>query len=177
MIPDPEECIALLEKAGCSDDVIEHGLAVQDLAMAMASRTDVDDDVVQAGALLHDIGRAFDHGPDHVPEGVAFLEEEGVDECVVDCVARHMGAGLTAKEAGELGFPDGIWAPQLMEEKIVAHADNLTQGTAYRDVGSATDKLESEGLEEAAARVRRLHGALQDALGEDPSTIAAQLDA
>ena len=171
----PDDCVDLLDEAGCSADVQEHVAAGMDLAMAMARRTNVDDDVVAAGSLLHDVGRGFDHGPTHVPLGVDFLEERDVDESIVACVARHMGAGITDEEADELGWPAGTWSPQRMEEKIVAHADNLTSGTTYRSVEDAIEKLQAEGLDEAAARMRRLDEELAEALGKQPSQIAAEL--
>jgi uncharacterized protein (TIGR00295 family) len=171
----PDKALQLLDEAGCSDDVQEHAAAVLDLAMAMARRTAVDEDVVAAGALLHDVGRGFSHGPDHVPKGVAFLQDAGVDDRIVACVARHMGAGVSAEEAEELGWPKGTWTPQRMEEKIVAHADNLTGGTDYRDLDRVIAELETDGHEDLVPRMRLLHEELADALHEEPSTIARQL--
>lgn len=171
----PEDCLGLLEEAGCSADVREHAAAVLDLALEMARRTNVDEDVVAAGALLHDVGRGFTHDPDHVPRGVEFLREAGVDERVVACVARHMGAGITDEEADELGWPEGTWAPQRMEEKIVCHADNLTAGARYRSLEAVLDDLEDKGLDHVVPRMRRLHYELADVVQQDPSSIAAQL--
>lgn len=172
----PEECLELLDEAGCPDKVQKHVAAVLDLAMEMARRTSVDRDTVAAGALLHDVGRGFDHGPDHVPRGVAFLEEHGVDERVIACVARHMGAGLTDEEAEELGWPEGTWSPQRMEEKIVAQADNLTAGTRYRSLEDAVANLEEQGLDHVVPRLRRLDEELAEVLQEEPSAIAAGLE-
>lgn len=174
-MPTPEECLALLDEAGCSAGVRDHVATVMDLALAMARRTNVDEDVVAAGALLHDVGRGFTHGPDHVPRGVAFIEDAGVDERVVDCVARHMGAGIRPEEAEELGWPKRTWTPQRMEEKIVSHADNLTSGTTYRSLEQVLDDLEDKGLDHVVPRMRRLHYELTDVLKQDPASIAAQL--
>lgn len=171
----PERCLDLLDEAGCPENVQEHAAAVLDLAMAMARCTEVDEDVVAAGALLHDVGRAFDHGPDHVPRGVAFLEEADVDERVVACVARHMGAGVTDEEAEELGWPEGTWSPQRIEEKIVAHADNLTAGTSYCSLEEAIGDLETKGLGHVVDRMRRLDEELAEVVQEQPSTIAGEL--
>lgn len=175
MIPSPDECLELLDEAGCSKDVIEHAVTVQRLASAMAQRTEVDEDIVAASALLHDVGRGITHDTYHVPEGVAFLEEQGVDERVVDCVARHMGAGIEDETAEELGWPSGVWTPQRMEEKIVCHADNLTGGTTYRGLETVIAKLEDDGLEDVVPRMRRLHEELALVLGQDPAAIARQL--
>lgn len=172
---DPEDCLDLLEEAGCSKEVTEHCMAVAELAAAMAQRTAVDQQVVMAGALLHDVGRGFDHGPDHVPRGAAFLREKGIEEAIVDCVARHMGAGIEPEEARELGWPEGVWTPQRMEEKIVCHADNLTAGTTYRGVDDVVEDLEAKGLGNVIPRMHRLDAELSQALQQDPSAIAAQI--
>lgn len=177
MLPSQDECLDLLDRAGCSDDVIQHVVTVARLARAMAERTAVDIAVVTAGALLHDVGRGFTHGPDHVPEGASFLEQQGVDERVVACVARHMGAGIEASEAEELGWPKGVWSPQRIEEKIVCHADNLTSGTSYRGIEEVLDDLEAKGLDHVVPRMRRLHAELAEVLSEDPGAIAAGLRA
>lgn len=171
----PEACLELLDEAGCSEDIIDHSVSVAELADAMAARTAVDARIVRAGALLHDIGRAFDQGPDHVPLGVEFLREHGVDEPVVDCVARHMGAGIEPDEAAAFGWPEGVWAPQSMEEKIVCHADNLTKGSDHRAVDTLIERLQADDLESIIPRVRLLHEELAKALQQDPDQIAASL--
>lgn len=175
MTPTPEECVELLQEAGCPEDVIEHAAAVQRLASTLAERTDVDDDVVAAGALLHDVGRAFTHDIDHVPRGLAFLEERGVDERVRACVARHVGAGVTDEEADELGWPEGVWTPQRIEEKIVAHADNLTSGTSYRGLDDLIQSLHDDDLGHLETRMRLLHTEVTKAVGEDPAVIAERM--
>jgi uncharacterized protein (TIGR00295 family) len=175
MIPDRSQCIELLEEAGTPEDVIEHAVAVEALASAMAAKTGVDRSIVAAGALLHDVGRAFTHDVDHVPRGAAFLEDQGVDERVVDCVARHMGAGIDDEQADAFGWPENVYEPQLIREKIVSHADNLTHGVDYVDLAAVLDKLEDGGLEHVVPPMRRLHGELRDVLGEDPAEITRTL--
>lgn len=173
-----DRCLWLLDEAGVSPQVLEHVQAVERLATEMVKRCPrADPEIVQAGALLHDVGRAFEHGPGHVPAGLAFLEEHGVDERVVDCVARHMGAGVEPEQAQAWGWPsDRSYVPERIEERIVAHADNLTFGTRYKQLDDVVDRLRSEGLEALVPRIRELHAGLAEDLGVDPDRIAGELD-
>lgn len=179
MLPDREACLRLLETAGCSADIVEHVLAVERLASRFAQHvSSADPAVVQAGALLHDVGRGFDHGLDHVPEGVRFLEAQGVDERVVACVAAHMGAGIDEAQATAWGWPpDRRYAPETVEQRIVAHADNLTFHTRYASLDEVLAKLEAKELGDVVPRMRALHEALKAELGVDPDDVAAELDA
>ncbi|MDK2990690.1 MAG: uncharacterized protein PWR16_2219 [Methanoculleus sp.] len=124
-----EDCIALLRRAGCSEGVITHCRAVRDLALAYASGPSVDRDLVQAGALLHDIGRGVTHDLRHAEAGGAICRSFGLDEAIVAIVERHIGAGLTADECAALDLTPRDCMPRTLEEKIVAHADNLVKGT------------------------------------------------
>lgn len=179
MLPERERCLELLEAAGCSEDVRQHVRTVERLASRLAQHhPHADAAVVQAGALLHDVGRGFDHGPQHVPRGLAFLEQEGIDERVVRCVARHMGAGIDAEQAQAWGWPsDRSYEPETIEERIVCHADNLTFGTRYGSLARAQAKLREDGLDDVAEDVAALHDALAQELGVDPDTVAAELEA
>lgn len=179
MLPDRETCLELLETAGCSADIVEHVHAVERLASRFAQHAPTADPaVVQAGALLHDVGRGFDHGVDHVPEGIRFLEAQGVDERVVACVAAHMGAGIDETQAAAWGWPpDRRYEPETVEQRIVAHADNLTFHTRYASLDEVLAKLEAKDLADVLPRMRALHEALEAQLGVDPEDVAAELDA
>ncbi len=123
-----EDCIALLRRAGCSEDVIAHCRAVRDLALTYA--VDIADrEVLEAGALLHDIGRGVTHDLRHAEAGGDICRAFGLDERIVAIVERHIGAGLSADECSVLGLMPRDCMPQTIEEKIVAHADNLVKGT------------------------------------------------
>ncbi|MCM2466006.1 HDIG domain-containing metalloprotein [Methanoculleus oceani] len=124
-----EDCIALLRRAGCSGGVIAHCRAVRDLALTYASDSIVDRDQVQAGALLHDIGRGVTHDLRHAEVGGALCRSFGLDEAIAAIVERHIGAGLTADECSLLNLVPRDCMPRTLEEKIVAHADNLVKGT------------------------------------------------
>lgn len=176
MLPDRAGSLALLAEAGCDDEVVRHVEAVARLALALSDHAPgADRRVVEAGALLHDIGRAFDHSPAHVPLGVAFLEACGVAPPVLACVARHLGAGVTSEEARTLGWPPGDHTPQRLEERIVCHADNLTFGTRYASLAEVLAKLERRGLADKQDRMRALHDGLAEELGVDPDEVARSL--
>lgn len=124
-----EDCIALLRRAGCSEGVIAHCRAVRDLALTYASDPIVDRELVRVGALLHDIGRGATHDLRHAEVGGEICRSFGLEGAVVAIVERHIGAGLTADESSLLGLVPRDCMPRTLEEKIVAHADNLVKGT------------------------------------------------
>lgn len=89
---------------------------------------EVDMRLVEAGGLLHDIGRSKTHEVDHAVVGAEILRGMGMREDLVKIVERHIGAGIPADEAVELGLPEKHYLPESMEEKIVAYADKLISG-------------------------------------------------
>ncbi|WP_458453542.1 TIGR00295 family protein [Methanobrevibacter sp.] len=127
--------IELLEKEHTPDNVIEHCKAVCKKAMEIAANfDDADKDLIRKGALLHDIGRSKTHGITHAIEGVRIAEKYGYDKDVLNIIERHIGAGITESEAVNLGLPRKSYVPQTLEEKIVAHADNLISGSEEVDI-------------------------------------------
>ena len=125
----------MLEKEHTPENVIDHCKAVYKKAMKIAANfNDVDEDLIRKGALLHDIGRSRTHGITHAVEGVKIAERYGYDEDVLNIIERHIGAGITESEAEKLGLPKKSYMPQTHEEKIVAHADNLTSGSREVDL-------------------------------------------
>jgi|Deesub1362A_J573_1020465.scaffolds.fasta_scaffold06763_4 uncharacterized protein len=128
---DTTEAIDLLRRCRVPENVIEHSLAVFELASELASRAKVplDEELVKVGALLHDIGRAKTHSIKHALEGAKLARSLGLDERVVRIIERHIGAGLAKEEAASLGLPPRDYIPQTPEEKLVAYADNLILGT------------------------------------------------
>ncbi len=127
-----DECIKLLRDVGCEVRVIEHCVAVSELALELARRYfygRVDGELIFTGALLHDIGRCCTQGIDHGFVGGEVAKALKLDGRVVRIIQRHVGAGITAEEAKELGLPQDVdFMPRTMEEKIVTHADNLIDG-------------------------------------------------
>ena len=122
--------VELLQAVGCDEDVIKHCIAVAELALEIARRhsNTVDEKLIFKGALLHDIGRARSHGIDHGFVGGELARVLGLDANLVQIIQRHVGAGITAEEAKEIGLPHIDFMPRTLEEKIVAHADNLING-------------------------------------------------
>ncbi|MFA4956449.1 MAG: TIGR00295 family protein [Candidatus Methanoperedens sp.] len=134
-----KEAISLLINTGCSSSVIDHCKTVAGYAKEIALKinknsvnrgipADIDIDAVVIGGLLHDIGRSKTHGIRHAVEGAAIAVENGLNDKVVRIIERHIGAGIPMDEASGLGLPEKDYMPVTIEEKIVAHADNLVSG-------------------------------------------------
>lgn len=122
--------IELLRHMQCPENVIEHCIAVCRKSVKIASNFDnVDMDLLKKGAILHDIGRCQTHGIHHAVKGAEIAKKLNYSEDVCNIIERHVGAGITENEAIELGLPKKSYIPQTLEEKIVAHADNLLSGT------------------------------------------------
>lgn len=133
--------IELLEKENTPENVIRHCQAVYKKAMDIASNFDnVDKDLIRKGALLHDIGRSRTHDITHAIEGVKIAEKYGYSQDVLNIIERHIGAGITTDEAVKLGLPEKSYLPVTLEEKIVAHADNLVSGSDEVDIDFVIEK-------------------------------------
>lgn len=127
--------LELLKKENTPENVIEHCRAVCLKAMKIAANfDDADKDLIKTGALLHDIGRSKTHGIDHAIVGAQIAKEYGYSEDVLNIIERHIGAGITKEESVKLGLPEKSYVPQTIEEKIVAHADNLISGSKEVDI-------------------------------------------
>lgn len=143
------ECIELLREVGCNKAVVRHCVAVAELALEIAVNHNVnsnvvDEELIYTGALLHDLGRARTHGVKHGFVGGELARELGLPETVVRIIQRHVGAGITAGEAEVMGLPAMDFIPETMEEKIVAHADNLIDGTRRTGIEEAIAGLKAK---------------------------------
>lgn len=155
--------------------VLGHSLAVERLAAAMceaAQRQGLAPHLatVHAGALLHDIGRSQAQDVRHATLGAARLRGDGAGawpQAVVRAVERHTGAGIGRREAARLGLPPGDYTPKSLEERIVAHADNLYSGEGRLDLAMLRRKYLAKGLAEAWAKMEALHASLCAELGAD----------
>ena len=133
--------IKLLEKEKTPKNVINHSQAVLKKAMEIAANFDnVDKDLIRKGALLHDIGRSKTHGITHAIEGVKIAAKYGYEKDVLNIIERHIGAGITEEESVKLGLPKKSYLPETLEEKIVAHADNLVSGSEEVDMDFVIEK-------------------------------------
>ena len=148
--------IELLEKENTPENVIDHCKAVYKKAMEIAANFDnVDEDLIRKGALLHDIGRSKTHGITHAIEGRKIAEKYGYDEDVLNIIERHIGAGITEEEALELGLPKKPYIPETLEEKIVAHADNLVSGSKEVDIDFVIEKWKRQ-IKDSDDNIERL---------------------
>ncbi|MEE1336037.1 TIGR00295 family protein [Methanobrevibacter sp.] len=148
--------IELLEKENTPENVIEHCKAVYEKAMKIAANFDnVDEDLIRKGALLHDIGRSRTHGMTHAIVGVEIAKTYGYPDDVLNIIERHIGAGITAEEAVKLGLPEKSYVPETLEEKIVAHADNLISGTKEVDIDFVIEKWQ-RNIEDSDDNIERL---------------------
>jgi len=170
-IPTPERCVELLQENGCSDEVITHCKAVRDIAVKIAEKSHADCKLVEAGALLHDIGRSKTHGVTHALEGVRIARRVGLPLSIVYIIERHLGAGIPKEEAVLLGLPEKDYIPETLEEKIVAHADNLIQNGQKQRIEDEIKQAKKKGLEKVAQRMIDMHKELSDLCGIDLNDI------
>ncbi len=158
-----KDAIALLVSSGCSPDVIEHCKAVAEYARQIANNLrksagkkgqsiDIDMDAVYFGGLLHDIGRSRTHGIGHAVAGAAIAIENGLDDKLVNIIERHIGAGIPKEEAVGLGLPEKDYMPVTIEEKIVAHADNLVFDNKIGTLDEMVTNLRKKRLDDETIR-------------------------
>ena len=166
-----EQATAILRKNHCPAKVIKHCLDVADFALQIAAKLQkrgysVDLELVEMGAVLHDLGRAKSHGTDHSLIGAQMAQELGLPQNVVNIIKRHVGAGITKEEANDMGWPEGLYEPQTLEEKIVCYADKRVGQGEVMPIENEIENLQRKGLVEAAERVRSLHDEIRGLLGE-----------
>jgi uncharacterized protein (TIGR00295 family) len=170
-IPNPGQCLRLLREAGCSDDVINHCEAVRKVAVRIAKKAHANILLVEAGALLHDIGRSKTQGIMHGVEGAKIATELGLPLSIVNIIERHLGAGIPIEEAGRLGLPPKDYMPITLEEKIVAHADNLIDNDREHPIEKEVEKALQKGHTKHAERLMELHRELSQRCGMDLNDI------
>jgi uncharacterized protein len=157
-----DEAIKLLEEAGCAPNVIEHCKEVSSLAFEIANKVkaaghEVNSQLVEVGALLHDYGRCRTHEISHAVEGFKLAKSIGVGSEVSEIIKRHIGAGISKEEATKLGLPEDDYFPRSLEEKIVAHADNLVKGTKRITIEERTAIMSKNKVsEKVIQRVKKL---------------------
>lgn len=133
-LPSSQMALSLLSEVGCSKKVINHCRKVSALAVEFAKACkkkglNVDVNLVEVGALLHDIGRSKTHGVNHAVVGVEIAESLNLPESIVSIIECHIGGGIAAEEAKELGLPVKDYFPKTLEQKLVAYADKLIEGS------------------------------------------------
>ncbi len=162
-LPSMDQAIQLLYESRCSRNVIKHCKAVAELATEIAEvckekGLDVDLELVKIGALLHDIGRSKTHSIHHAVVGAEIARSLGLPKPVISIIKRHVGGGITTKEAERLGWTKDIYIPQTLEEKIVSYADKLIEGSQRVPIERTIGKFRSEKLPSSTiTRLRELH--------------------
>ncbi|MBP2145594.1 uncharacterized protein J2129_001048 [Methanofollis sp. W23] len=145
----------ILRGAGCDEGVIAHCRAVTAAALEYTGSSAIDRNLVVAGGMLHDLGRSRTHALAHAEAGAGCARALGLPDEVVRVIRRHIGAGLTAEECALLGLLPADAVPRRLEERVVAHADNLTKGTRAITLEERMDRSVVLGRK-AAVRVFRL---------------------
>ena len=133
----------------------------------MVKGFDADKELVIAGALLHDIGRSVDHTIRHAIIGAGIAESLGLPNEIVEIIRKHIGAGLDEMDIREFNLPVADYVPRTIEEKIVAHADNLVSDDRIVPHSHSSEKLRRKGSERGAMKIERLHSELSAMYGKD----------
>lgn len=172
-LPNREEALQLLRENGCRENVVRHCEAVTQLACEIAETCkkrglNVNLKLVEIGALLHDIGRSRTHSVHHAVEGAKIAESLGLPEPIISIIRRHVGGGITEREAKKLGWPKNVYIPQSLEEKIVSYADKLIEGTRRVPIEKTMARFsEKERLPVSAiVRLQRLHEEMMNFVGD-----------
>ncbi len=166
-IPNEQECLDILRGQGAPDRVIKHVCTVMVLAVAIAEKCGADVELVRAGGLLHDLGRTRTHGIRHAVEGVSIARSLHLPEPLVLVIQKHIWAGMTPREAAEVGLPDLDYMPSSREEKIVCHADNLVGDAVYLTSQESYRDFVRKGFESTGQRMLAMHRELSDLCGQD----------
>jgi len=170
-LPSREQALQFLRQNGCQTNVLKHCEAVAELAVEMAEAAkekglNVNLKLVEIGALLHDIGRSKTHSVHHAVIGAEIARSLGLPEPVVSIIKRHVGGGITSREARKLGWPRDTYVPQTLEEKIVSYADKLIEGSRRVPIEKAIQHLSKELPPPAIERMRRLHMEMLTLVGD-----------
>jgi len=166
-----DQALRILHEAGCSPEVIRHSLAVERKALEIARRISenghaVDLKLVELGAILHDVGRARTHGIEHGIRGAEILRRKGLGK-FAGFAEGHIGAGIPASEAKELGLPERDFMPLTLEEKIVAYADKLVVRAGSVSFEEAREQFKAQlGADhQALKRLDAMHAEIQKLQG------------
>jgi uncharacterized protein len=161
-LPSREQAFRFLRQSGCRPNVIRHVEVVSEVACEIAEACvrnghPVDLRLVEIGGLLHDIGRSRTHSVHHAVVGAQIASSLGLPGSVVSIIKRHVGGGITAREAKTLGWPRDVYVPQTLEEKIVCYADKLVEGSRRIPIERTIKQFERELPRSAVERIWKLH--------------------
>jgi len=167
-LPNFEEGLQLLKDHGASKHVITHSLAVMEVANQIAAYfPTADKELIKIGALLHDLGRTQTHGLEHAIKGAQLAQGLDLPQELINIIERHMGAGISPQEAEKMGLPTKDYRPQSLEEKIVAHADNLIDKGKKQPIAKEVNKALKNNKKLLAYNLLKLHLELSELAGID----------
>ncbi|MDR2873347.1 MAG: TIGR00295 family protein [Methanobrevibacter sp.] len=151
--------INILKEENCPEWVINHSIAVYKKAIKISNNFDVDMDLIKHGSLLHDIGRSKTNGIEHAIIGSKIAIKDGFGWKIAKIIERHIGGGILRSEAKLLGLPERDYIPVTLEEKIVAHSDNLLNGSDDVDINFTIKKWKSKinNYHDPVKRIKKLH--------------------
>jgi len=170
-LPSREQALQFLLEAGCEPNVVRHAEVVASLAVEIAQICSkrgfrVNLALVETGALLHDIGRSKTHSVHHAIVGAEIAKSLGLPESVISIIKRHVGGGITVKEARKLGWPKDVYMPKTLEEKIVSYADKLIEGSKRVPIEKTIEELSQELPRPAIQRIWKLHEEIVSLIGD-----------
>lgn len=157
-----KKAVALLKKYAATEQdfeaVLAHSISVQKVALKICRKVRCDVQFVKTACLLHDIGRfqclnAIKHGI----VGAKILKEEGLPKHAL-VAERHLGAGISKQDIKEqkLKLPLKDYVPKTVEEKIIAHADNLIFNTRVGTLKEAVSRFSKELGKKCGEKVKKL---------------------
>ncbi|AVB76457.1 uncharacterized protein HNP89_001405 [Methanococcus maripaludis] len=160
-IPNFNEYLTFLTER-CEKNVVLHSIAVADYVYEFGikllnNKHDFDLDTAVLGAILHDIGRSKSHNIDHGIIGSEILLKNNFNEKYAKIAERHIGAGISRKEAEDLNLPKKDYIPKTLEEKVIANADNLISGDLRVDIDFVIDKFKKRTNDEVSNNVYALY--------------------
>ncbi|MGQ9718435.1 MAG: HDIG domain-containing metalloprotein [Nitrososphaerales archaeon] len=144
-----QEAIDMLKRERSPEALIKHSMAVSEvsiiLALALRGRGyDIDPELVKIGGLLHDIGRAKTHSVRHGYLGGRLLRRMGVDGRIARIAERHVGGGISKREAERLKLPQREYVPETLEEKVVCFADKIVEMDCVIPLEKTLEKFREE---------------------------------
>jgi uncharacterized protein len=170
-LPSRQQALHFLRQSGCQRNVLKHCEAVAELAVEIAEACrengrEVNVELVEIGALLHDIGRSRTHSVHHAVIGAEIAESLRLPGTVASIIRRHVGGGITSREARRLGWPDGTYIPQTLEEKIVSYADKLIEGSRRVPIEKTIQNFSKDLPPSAIERIQKLHTEMLTLIGD-----------
>ena len=167
------EAIELLKKYSTNeksfDSVLAHSLAVERSSIILArdieeTHPSIDYHLLSTGSILHDIGRftCVPKTPNSIQHGVIgaeILRKEGLEK-LARIAETHIGSGLDAKNAEQLGLPKRDMNPTTLEEKIICLADSLVFGTRITSIDEVLKRYKKEVGGELVEKTKKLKNEL-----------------